>query len=169
MYKKQNGLYKGYRIGKCKARTQAEGGSDYGMEYDGIYWHYIDKFIFALERYAVLTKDSDILNQVIDLCFDMHEVFYIPNQGYLWKINVDCTRIKQHTFTQPNHDAVSAWIVYKIVLNTLKQAQNEGWKNLQIDNKSIKLENIIIDLEPIVNRYFSTKTSPCPLNFIQAN
>jgi hypothetical protein len=42
-----NGGYKGLRIGKLKSRG---GNSDAGMEFDGMYFHYIDKFLFALCR-----------------------------------------------------------------------------------------------------------------------
>jgi len=38
------GGYKGMRIGKERAKIM----SDAGMSYDGMYWHYLDKWIFAL-------------------------------------------------------------------------------------------------------------------------
>lgn len=42
-----SGGFKGLRIGKLKS---CKGHSDAGMEFDGMYFHYIDKFLFALCR-----------------------------------------------------------------------------------------------------------------------
>ena len=40
--------YCGLRIGKVRERAE----SDAGMTYDGLYWHYVDKIVFALARWA---------------------------------------------------------------------------------------------------------------------
>lgn len=49
------GGFKGLRIGKSHARRV----SDAGMAYDGMYWHYTDKWVFALYRYMCLhTRQS---------------------------------------------------------------------------------------------------------------
>lgn len=42
----------GMRIGKEQSRAM----SDPGMQYDGMYWHYIDKWIFALTRVGMMRQ-----------------------------------------------------------------------------------------------------------------
>merc|ERR1712137_891801 len=44
---KESKKYVGMRIGKTETRIP----SDPGMDFDGMYWHYIDKWLFALARY----------------------------------------------------------------------------------------------------------------------
>lgn len=106
----ESGSYKGLRIGKANARV---GGSDAGMSFDGMYWHYIDKFIFAVCRYAVLSRDSTVVDRIVTLIKQVHPHFLVKETGYLWKINVDCSPIPGVS-AYPNHDALTALIVYRV-------------------------------------------------------
>ena len=49
-----DGGFEGLRIGKERARRA----SDAGMELDGMYWHYLDKWVFALARYGRAAGDA---------------------------------------------------------------------------------------------------------------
>mmetsp|Transcript_20201 Transcript_20201/g.34074 ORF Transcript_20201/g.34074 Transcript_20201/m.34074 type:complete len:438 (-) Transcript_20201:303-1616(-) len=125
--------YKGLRIGKVKARKH----SDYGMEYDGMYWHYLDKFIFALLRYSRMTGEEKALHQAVTLIKDLHPAFFVPNQGYHWKLNCDLTRIVADSEVYPSHDVVSAWVVFNIAKCMGGDVASE-----------------VEDLKPIIVRYF---------------
>jgi len=129
--------YKGLRIGKLHSKI---GNSDAGMKYDGMYWHYIDKFIFALCRYASSVSNSNekqkVIQQATMLIKDVHSSFLVPNEGYLWKINVDLTRIPG-VYVRESHDAVSAWAVFNVVQSIGGDVADE-----------------IQDLLPIAKRYF---------------
>jgi hypothetical protein len=63
------GGYKGLRIGKTDAR---EGSSDMGMRYDEMYWHYIDKFIFALCHYTQESGDQSAIGRAAVLVKQLH-------------------------------------------------------------------------------------------------
>ena len=125
--------YQGLRIGKLHARI---GNSDMGMLYDGMYWHYIDKFIFAVSRYIHETKDIKELQRLVHLIKQVHPAFYIPKKGYLWKINIDLTPIPSNIETQPNHDALAALVVYKLVNELCKSTELQDILSIEIQELS---------------------------------
>jgi hypothetical protein len=55
----EDGRAKGLRIGKLQSRQS----SDAGMAYDGMYWHYVEKFIYALCCYAATARDRSALDK----------------------------------------------------------------------------------------------------------
>lgn len=134
MLEDPGGGFIGLRIGKNLSRI---GNTDIGMTYDGMYWHYIDKFIFAVCRYVHLSQDGDALKKVVHLIKGLHPYFCVADRGYLWKINTDCSRIPGLD-PYPNHDAVTALCVYRIA-NKLSHGQ---------------LDSECRDLESIVVKYF---------------
>lgn len=108
--------FKGLRIGKEKARSN----SDAGMEYDGMYWHYLDKWFFALLRYYQVSGDHDALRDVIQLIKAVHPAFLQKSiteevLGLHWKMNVDLTSISGLGNAYPNDDALSGYIVYSLI------------------------------------------------------
>ena len=112
--------------------------SDDGMEYDGMYWHYIDKWIFALIRLAQARQKKPV--KAIELVKDVHEGFLSRDksgnpEGLYWKVNVDMTTIRGLDFSQPNSDALNGWIVY------------------QLADFQANLSKEISDLSPVVERY----------------
>lgn len=132
-----DGGYKGLRIGKVLARRA----TDQGMQYDGMYWHYLAQFLFAVTRYVQESHDQCQLDRVIRLVKQVHPAFLVPGRGYRWKINTDLTPIADAHPTQPTHDAVTAWIMYSL-LNRLSGAQ-QG-----------QLDQEMVDLLPIVRQYY---------------
>ena len=139
----------GLRIGKVKSRTP----SDYGMQFDGMYFHYFDKILFAMMRYATISKDKEMLDKAIDLVKVCHPAFFVKNQGIRWKINVDMTPIPDASPTRPSSDAVSAYCIYRL-LNHYSTTAAAG-----DDEKNAPLTAEIEELKPVVVAYFSSPVS----------
>eukprot|EP00090_Calanus_glacialis_P024070 TRINITY_DN37370_c0_g1_i1.p1 TRINITY_DN37370_c0_g1~~TRINITY_DN37370_c0_g1_i1.p1 ORF type:complete len:289 (+),score=65.53 TRINITY_DN37370_c0_g1_i1:94-867(+) len=119
----ERGGYKGLRIGKVSACRM----SDDGMEYDGMYWHYIDKWIFALTRLAQARHQEPV--RAVQLVKDVHEGFLSRDrsgnpEGVRWKVNMDMTLIRGLEHSPPNSDALSGLIVYHLA-NSQSQLSNE--------------------------------------------
>lgn len=137
MAEKENGQYKGLRIGKVHARQE----SDPGMQFDGMYWHYLDKFLFALQRYSKCARDESYLQKATTIINDVHSNFFVPNRGFHWKLNTDLTRIRGMD-ANPSHDVVSAFVVYNLI-------------NMEGGNLSKEIR----ELRPVVERYFTEMSS----------
>jgi hypothetical protein len=108
--------YRGLRIGKVNARTS----SDAGMEYDGMYWHYLDKWCFALLRYHQVSGDVGALRQAVHLIKTLHPAFMHKSGagkplGLRWKVNTDLTPIAGLGQAYPNDDALSGYLMYTLV------------------------------------------------------
>ncbi|KAF4708008.1 hypothetical protein FOZ62_024627 [Perkinsus olseni] len=112
------GYYKGLRIGKLHARAS----SDAGMKLDGMYWHYVDKWLFALIRYHQATRSAEALDDALRLVTNVHPYFCVPGQGVRWKLNADMKPIAGLEEAHPNHDAETAYIIYN-VLDGLRPGQ----------------------------------------------
>ena len=115
--------------------------SDAGMEYDGMYWHYIDKWIFALIRLAQARGQPP--DKAIMLIKDVHEGFLSRDangkpQGIRWKVNTDLSPIKGLEHSHPNSDALNALLVYTL-------ANHKG-----------ALDKEIAELRPVVASYVKT-------------
>ncbi|KAF4666116.1 hypothetical protein FOL47_004275, partial [Perkinsus chesapeaki] len=101
----------GLRIGKLHACAR----SDPGMTYDGMYWHYIDKWLFALLRLHEATKSLEALDEAIRIVKGVHPHFCVPGRGVRWKVNVDMEPISGLGSARPNHDAETALIIYHLI------------------------------------------------------
>ncbi|KAF4747447.1 hypothetical protein FOZ63_028520 [Perkinsus olseni] len=112
------GYYKGLRIGKLHARAS----SDAGMKFDGMYWHYVDKWLFALIRYHQATRSAEALDDALRLVTNVHPYFCVPGQGVRWKLNADMKPIAGLEEAHPNHDAETAYIIYNL-LDALRPGQ----------------------------------------------
>ncbi len=102
--------YKGLRIGKVNAR---QGDIDIGSAYDGMYWHYLDKFIFAVTRYIIETDDEVMLKRVVKLIKQIHPAFLVPGKGYYRKLNVDLSHTADEPENRQNYDVLSTVWIYK--------------------------------------------------------
>ena len=109
--------FKGLRIGKLEAKKN----SDPGMNYDGMYWHYIDKWIFALLRYHQASNEIEALREAVLLIKTIHPAFLHKSSisgepmGLHWKINSDLTPIPGLGNPYPNDDALSGFLMYSLV------------------------------------------------------
>ena len=132
----------GMRIGKVEARRQ----SDFGMEYDGMYWHYTVMWLFALLRYARAANDDAYLQRAIVLVENVHPRFFDGN-GIRWKLNTDASPIVGFSRARPSDDALSAYILYQLLAA----------------HKEV-LEKPISDLVPVVER-LPPRVTADPLGF----
>jgi hypothetical protein len=112
----------GLRIGK----TDSKALSDAGFNYDGQYFHYFDKWIFALTRYSMESNDDKIILKAIELVKESHPYFveYHHNHGkkpmgVRWKINVDSSPITALGPARPSSDAVGGYIAYSLLQKRL--------------------------------------------------
>ena len=63
-----------------------------GMIFDGMYFHYIDKMIYAMHSYARLNNDYEILVEAAELIVDVHPAVCF-GQGTRWKLNIDLLQL----------------------------------------------------------------------------
>ena len=137
MLKNDRGGYKGMRIGKEKAKVM----SDPGMSYDGMYWHYVDKWIFALVRLAEAKGETP--TSAAQFIKDIHPYFLKKDRkgqpiGLYWKMNSDLSVIEGLEDAEPSRDAFDGWIMYNMV-NRLNPVLDQEVEELnQVVSKYVK-------------------------------
>lgn len=119
------GEYRGLRIGKTRDSQK----SDPGMELDGMYWHYLDKWIFAETRLA--QERRAVPAGALQLVKDVHPAFLQRDaggkpRGLYWKLNIDLSVISGQERTGPKGDALSGWVVYQVVNRAAQEAASQG-------------------------------------------
>lgn len=95
----------GLRIGKLHSRKV----TDYGMEYDGQYWHYVDKWLLALARAGHVNEGLHIAKSCFSAFFD------VDHGGIRWKLSVDSTAPPSLRYAGPSDDTLVALIVFSIL------------------------------------------------------
>ena len=95
----------GLRIGKLDSRKI----TDYGMEFDGQYWHYIDKWLLALARSGHVNEGIHIAKSCFPAFFDA------GHGGIRWKVSVDSTAPPSLRRAGPSDDTLVALIVFSIL------------------------------------------------------
>lgn len=98
--------------------------SDARMSYDGMYWHYIDKWLFALLRLSQALgpqAGETYLQDAENLIKTLHPHFLKRNprdgtpRGLYWKLNSDLAVIPGLDKPGPNDDALLGWLMYSLV------------------------------------------------------
>jgi hypothetical protein len=117
----------GLRIGKIHSRKI----TDYGMEYDGQYWHYIDKWLLALARAGHVKEGIDIAKSCFPAFFD------VDNGGIRWKLSVDSTAPPSLRHAGPSDDTLVALIVFSI-LEANRVSDDDYTSNLRNEIKMLK-------------------------------
>eukprot|EP00667_Euglena_gracilis_P015201 EG_transcript_15805 len=148
--------YRGLRIGKVEQKQK----SDSGMRFDGMYWHYLDKWAFALARYSQEAGDRGALRCAVQLVLDVHPAFFVAGAGMRWKVNVDLSPISGLEDPEPNSDAATAWVVYHVLAATARA--------LGDPLAAERLRAPIEDLTPVVQQYYrsaAASVSADPLGF----
>ena len=99
--------YVGLRIGKVDSQKE----TDYGMRYDGQYWHYVDKWLLALARAGHVEDGIRIAKS----CFP----YFFDGTGIRWKLNVDASppEVLQGRGSGVSDDDLVALIVFSILEN----------------------------------------------------
>ena len=142
---KKNGKYVGLRIGKTNARKQ----SDLGMDFDGMYWHYLDKWFYAVARLSLLTEDPELLQETIDRALTVFPAFARYNRnGRLehirWKLNVDTSPIGSDTPRGPSSDSVGAFIAFAVLRDAALKLQLPKYD---------ALDTVVQDCRSLANAY----------------
>ena len=151
--------YVGLRIGKVHTRKI----TDYGMTYDGQYFHYIDKWLFALCR----AGNPGHVEDGIRIAKSIFPYFFDPGPhgdgrygGIRWKLSVDATPPKDlERVAHANDDTLNAFIVYTMLQQQQQKAavadntnNNENNENddLNLTNEIQMLQNSLKGYTPRV-------------------
>lgn len=116
----------GLRIGKLFHRAV----SDPGMEFDGIYAHYIDKWLFALLRYAQVAGRPDRLVDAVSLISDLYPHLVVPGHGVHWKLSTNAAPIPALGAPAPSADTVCMWVVLHLMRAHLLRLQPSALANV---------------------------------------
>ena len=103
--------YVGLRIGKVDTRKV----TDYGMRYDGQYWHYVDKWLLALNRAGRNEDALRIAKSVFPYFFDAGPHGDGHEGGIRWKLSVDATAPSPLQRASASDDGLVALIVFSIL------------------------------------------------------
>jgi len=119
----------GLRIGKRLNERKPNEPIDQRLEWDqdGQYYHYLTKWMHALNRVSQITEDSKYLKWAIELANTAHKSFtYLPldrdRKIMYWKMSIDLTH--PQVLSMGQHDPLDGFITYnelKIVAEDLKK------------------------------------------------
>ena len=101
----------GLRIGKVHSRQV----TDYGMSYDGMYWHYVDKWLLALARAGHTSEGIAIAKSCFSAFFDKGLQGNGWDGGIRWKLSVDASAPASLQRAHASDDTLVALIVYSIL------------------------------------------------------
>lgn len=147
------------RLGKATDQHPLLGGLRIGKEDvgdDGQYFHYLTKWMFALNRMSIARRDERYNRWAVELAETVHPRFLssTPHDGQClwWKLDVDLTA--PLVGSQGNLDPFDGLVTYKILL-------------ARSTNKMV-LQQPIHDLEKIVERKYATFSSADELDLGEA-
>lgn len=101
----------GLRIGKLYSRKV----TDYGMTFDGQYWHYVDKWLLALARSGHVSEGIQIAKSCFPYFFDACADGTGWAGGIRWKLNVDASAPPSLERARASDDTLVALIVFSIL------------------------------------------------------
>lgn len=114
--------YVGLRIGKENSRKV----TDHGMKYDGMYWHYMDKWLLALCRAGHVTTAVNIAKTVFPFFFDAGPHGDGKHGGIRWKLSVNAaTPPPSLERAHASDDALVALIVFSLLQAQLERQYDE--------------------------------------------
>lgn len=101
----------GLRIGKVDPEGTPDG--------DGQYFHYLTKWMFALNRMSIARKDPKYNDLAIELAEAVHDKFLHTKFGaprLCWKMSIDLN--KQAVPSEGNLDPYDGYVTYKVLQET---------------------------------------------------
>jgi len=141
-------LLGGLRIGKIDEEGTPDG--------DGQYFHYLTKWMFALNRMSIATNDYNYNRLAIQLAASIHPHFVYNRESnrprMYWKISIDMS--KPLTRSEGNLDPYDGYITYRIL------------RDHSPDNSILHQE--IKDMEKMVNSKYENYSSDDPLDLGEA-
>ncbi|KAK4240005.1 PrpF protein-domain-containing protein [Achaetomium macrosporum] len=106
----------GLRIGKL---------SEHGSDCDGQYHHYLTLWMFALNRLAIATGESEYNRLAVQLAKAIHPHFVIRCDGQalrmVWKISTDMNSVLVPS--EGHLDAATGFVVYRLLQRTAERLQ----------------------------------------------
>jgi len=100
--------YVGLRIGKVLTRNE----TDSGMTYDGMYFHYLDKWLLALTRAGRINDGVRIAKSSFPYFYD--DGFHTKG-GIRWKLSVDGTTPPGRNYATPNDDTLVGLVTFSLL------------------------------------------------------
>jgi hypothetical protein len=133
--------YVGLRIGKVSSRQV----TDYGMRYDGMYWHYVDKWLLALARAGRVEDGIHLARSCFPYFFDPGDDHHgggegrnnKNNGGIRWKLSVDASPAPGLERASANDDTLLALIVFSILENQRNPAMPSLQEEIQLLKKAL--------------------------------
>lgn len=86
------------------------------MSHDGQYYHYLTKWMFALNRMSVVTEDQQFNDWAVQLAKAVHPHFVTRSAGHLrmfWKVSIDLKRPLVNS--EGGLDSYDGYTTYKIL------------------------------------------------------
>lgn len=116
----------GLRIGKRLPERATDEPEDPELEWerDGQYFHYLTKWVHALERMAQVTKDPIYRRWAFELARAAVAGFHAPGRGLYWKMSIDLSR--PQLASMGHHDPLDGLV-------TLQQIQASGVEDAELD------------------------------------
>ena len=105
----------GLRIGKELPERASDESADERLEWarEGQYFHYLTRWMHALEQIGRVTGDSRYHRWAVELCETAHQAFVYRDErdgklGMWWKMNVELDR--PQVASMGHHDPLDGWI-----------------------------------------------------------
>ena len=161
----------GLRIGKVETRKV----TDYGMQFDGQYWHYIDKWLLALARAGRADDGIRIAKSVFPYFMDAGPLGTGFGGGIRWKLSVDATPPPALQRAHASDDTLMALIVFSL----LQQYSSSGAsleQEIQMLRNSLQHYRLRVTddplgwgLEAICDQYLENQPRQAALAALQAS
>jgi hypothetical protein len=129
----------GLRIGKSLNERKSDEPFDERLEWDrdGKYYHYLTKWMYALNRVSQATGEATYHRWAIELAKTAHASFtYRPSSGgrkrMVWKMSIDLSYPLVRSMGQ--HDPLDGLITYqRLQATTPKEAEHPTWPDLRAE------------------------------------
>lgn len=131
----------GLRIGKVQSKKV----TDYGMTYDGMYFHYVDKWLLALARAGHIDEGIRIAKSCFPAFFDPGDGSGFDG-GIRWKLSVDSTAPPSLRSAGASDDTLVALIVFSILEANRSSEEN----STSLKNEIKLLKNALVGYRPRV-------------------
>lgn len=131
----------GLRIGKVQTKKV----TDCGMTYDGMYFHYMDKWLLALARAGHVDEGIRIAKSCFPAFFDPGDGSGFDG-GIRWKLSADSTAPPSFRSAGASDDTLVALIVFSI----LEANRSSEVNSPSLKNEIQQLKNALVGYRPRV-------------------
>ncbi len=137
----------GLRIGKEMNERMSDETINERQEWDrdGQYYHYLTKWMHALNNTTRATGDNKYIKWALELAKSVHTNFtYLPDQGtrkrMYWKMSIDLTR--PLVFSMGQHDPLDGFITYNEIKNGMECFEDGSSPELNLENEIHEITDI---------------------------